>query len=104
LSQRSPEIGEIAEFLADNMVNTGNFGRFLVERVACRPDRSYLNGRMPSEGFEMSATLSTASLSRPLVLIALLAGVILAATLGLWACYGTTVFFEMVRAGWMACF
>jgi hypothetical protein len=42
--------------------------------------------------------------SRPLVLIALLGGAMLAVTLGLWAYYGTTVFFEMVRTGWVACF
>jgi hypothetical protein len=27
-----------------------------------------------------------------------------AATLVLWAYYGTAIFFEMVRAGWAACF
>jgi hypothetical protein len=42
--------------------------------------------------------------SRPLVLIALLGGAMLAVTLGLWVYYGTTVFFEMVRTGWVACF
>jgi len=52
----------------------------------------------------MATTLSGATLSRPLVLIALLGALMLAATLGLWAHYGTTVFFEMVRAGWVACF
>lgn len=52
----------------------------------------------------MAAIVSTASRSRPLVLIALLAGAMLAATLGLWAYYGTTVFFEIVRTGWVACF
>jgi hypothetical protein len=32
-------------------------------------------------------------------------GVALVAGTGLlWAYYGTTVFFEMVRAGWAACF
>lgn len=31
-------------------------------------------------------------------------GIVLMATLGLWAYYGTTVFFEIVRAGWAACF
>ena len=30
--------------------------------------------------------------------------VLLAATVVLWAYYGTTVFFETVRAGFMACF
>jgi hypothetical protein len=53
---------------------------------------------------EMAATLSTAGLSRPLVLLALLVGSLLAATLGLWGYYGTAVFFEMLRTGWLACF
>ena len=39
----------------------------------------------------------------PLVATALIA-VLVAATGGLWAYYGTTVFFEIVRTGWMACF
>jgi hypothetical protein len=30
--------------------------------------------------------------------------VLLAATATLWAYYGTTVFFEVIRAGWAACF
>jgi hypothetical protein len=44
---------------------------------------------------------------RPVMLIVLLAGVlgaILAGTIALWAHYGTTVFFETVRAGFAACF
>ena len=32
------------------------------------------------------------------------AALVMAATLALWAYYGTAVFFEMVRAGWVACF
>ncbi len=52
----------------------------------------------------MPAIVSTATVSRPLVLVALLVGVMLAATLGLWVYHGTTVFFEMVRTGWAACF
>lgn len=52
----------------------------------------------------MAAIISTAIVSRPLMLIALLGGVTLAAALGLWAYYGTAVFFEMVRTGWLACF
>jgi hypothetical protein len=31
-------------------------------------------------------------------------GVLLAATLALWAHYGTAIFFETIRAGFMACF
>jgi hypothetical protein len=47
---------------------------------------------------------TTASGARPLLLLAVLGGAIMAGTLGLWAYYGTTVFFEVVRTGWLACF
>jgi hypothetical protein len=57
-----------------------------------------------ARGFQMPATMPVATLSRPLLLVALLGGALLAATLGLWAYNGTTVFFEMVRTGWLACF
>ncbi len=40
----------------------------------------------------------------PVLLAALIGGLVLAATLGLWGYYGSTVFFEMVRTGWIACF
>jgi hypothetical protein len=43
-------------------------------------------------------------LSRPVAWLSALFGVLLVTTLGLWAYYGTTVFFETVRAGWAACF
>jgi len=52
----------------------------------------------------MPAIASSTTLSRPLLFVAAVGGLLLAATLGLWAYYGTTVFFEMVRAGWVACF
>jgi hypothetical protein len=53
----------------------------------------------------MPAIVSTTRLSRPLLLLlALVGGLIMAATLGLWMYYGTAVFFEIVRAGWVACF
>jgi hypothetical protein len=52
----------------------------------------------------MPAIASGSIASRPLVLVALVGGALLAATLGLWAYHGTTVFFEVVRAGWLACF
>jgi hypothetical protein len=42
--------------------------------------------------------------ARPLLLIGTVVGVMLAGTLALWAHYGTAVFFEMMRAGWAACF
>ena len=52
----------------------------------------------------MAATLTPATLSRPLALVAVVMVLLLAATLGLWAYYGTAIFLEMVRAGWAACF
>ena len=52
----------------------------------------------------MSAVVSNTALFRPIVLVALAIGVLLAAALGLWAYYGTALFLEMVRAGWAACF
>ena len=47
---------------------------------------------------------ATASLSRPLLALVLLLALLLAAALALWAHYGTAVFFEMVRTGWVSCF
>jgi hypothetical protein len=52
----------------------------------------------------MRAVASSTRLSRPLLLLALLCGVIMAATLTLWSYYGTSVFLEIVRTGWAACF
>ena len=31
-------------------------------------------------------------------------GLVLAGTIGLWAHYGTAIFFETIRAGFVACF
>jgi hypothetical protein len=50
------------------------------------------------------AAVTSVSRIRPLLLLALIGGAIMAGALGLWAYYGTTVFFEMVRTGWVACF
>lgn len=53
----------------------------------------------------MSATASTLGRKpKPLIAAAAIVGMLTAGTLGLWAYYGTTVFFEMVRTGWAACF
>jgi hypothetical protein len=46
----------------------------------------------------------TESHVRPLPLLALIGGAMFAGTAGLWAYYGTAVFFEIVRTGWVACF
>jgi hypothetical protein len=52
----------------------------------------------------MPAITSSSIASRPLILAALAGAAVLATTLVLWGYHGTTVFFEMVQAGWMACF
>jgi hypothetical protein len=54
------------------------------------------------------ANLDTAGAQRgpvwPLIVVALVTGALLALAGGLWLHYGTTVFFEIVRAGTAACF
>jgi hypothetical protein len=55
-------------------------------------------------GIKMPAAASSLTTSRPVLLVALLCGLVFAGTLGLWAYHGTAVFFEMVRTGWVACF
>jgi hypothetical protein len=57
----------------------------------------------------MPETIARPRLSAPLfaisALVALaLVGLVLVGTGLLWAQYGTTVFFEMIRAGFAACF
>lgn len=55
----------------------------------------------------MPATVSKPANSTtlwPLLLVSLLGGLVVALTIGLWVYFGTTVFFEMVRTGWLACF
>jgi hypothetical protein len=50
-----------------------------------------------------TAAAATSLLSRPLMLIAAAAGIVLAGTGALWAHYGTAVFYEMIVAGIAAC-
>jgi hypothetical protein len=71
-------------------------------RVAVPADQPYVSRGQEFEA--MPATVPTATLSRPAILLAGFAGVLLACTIGLWAFYGTAVFFETVRTGWIACF
>ena len=53
----------------------------------------------------MSTTFSAKPRMTGLVAVgAVVAGAAVAGTAVLWAYYGTAVFFEMVRAGWAACF
>ena len=52
----------------------------------------------------MSALASDHVRSRTIVLAGVAVLALFAATLALWAYYGTAVFFETIRAGWAACF
>jgi hypothetical protein len=52
----------------------------------------------------MTETAAHRPLSRTLVAAAGAIVLLLAGTVLLWAHYGTTVFFETIRAGFVACF
>jgi hypothetical protein len=79
-----------------------NHGKRLRSRIALGVRRAYVKELELETG--MPAIVSNAPLSRPLLLVAVVGGAMVAAALALWAYYGTAVFFEMVRAGWLACF
>ena len=50
-----------------------------------------------------TASAAPSLLSRPLVLVAAVVGILLAGTVALWAHYGTAVFYEVILAGIAAC-
>jgi len=52
----------------------------------------------------MPETAAPPTLSRPLLVAVGTATFILAGTILLWAYYGAAVFFETIRAGFVACF
>jgi hypothetical protein len=52
----------------------------------------------------MSQVLASRVLSLPLLAAGGAVAVLLAGTIVLWAHYGTAVFFETIRAGFVACF
>ena len=52
----------------------------------------------------MRETVAPCVMSRPLMLAGAAIAVALAGTVWLWAQYGTTIFFETIRAGFVACF
>ena len=57
---------------------------------------------MPTE-MPLSQTLTPARYTRALVMAAAALGALSAATLALWAHYGSAVFYEMILAGMAAC-
>ena len=52
----------------------------------------------------MRETVAPRFMSRPLILAAAPIMLALAGAVWLWAHYGATVFFETIRAGFIACF
>ena len=52
----------------------------------------------------MRETLAPHLMSRPLIVAGAVVAVLLAGTVWLWTQYGTTIFFETIRAGFAACF
>jgi hypothetical protein len=52
----------------------------------------------------MREILAHRTLSRPLLATCGAVALVLAGTVLLWAYYGATVFFETIRAGFVACF
>ena len=52
----------------------------------------------------MRETFAPQILSRPLIAAAALVATAIAGTVWLWAQYGTTIFFETIRSGFVACF
>jgi hypothetical protein len=52
----------------------------------------------------MPQAIAPPALSRPLLAAGGAVAFLLAGTLVLWAHYGTAVFFETIRAGFIACF
>ena len=84
-----------------------NIGR--ISPVAAGYNRSYLKREhrpLPvriNDTMPMSVT-SSARISLPLAALSAVIAMLLAGTLALWGYYGTAVFFEMLRAGWAACF
>jgi len=52
----------------------------------------------------MPALATESAWSRTMLFLGIAIVALLAASMTLWAYYGTAVFFEMLRAGWQACF
>ena len=52
----------------------------------------------------MTGSLAPAARSLPFLIVASMIAAVLAGTALLWVHYGTAVFFEIIRAGFVACF
>jgi hypothetical protein len=73
--------------------------------IAAAADRPYVRMVTPYLGMPMPPLGSAAAgFSRPLLALVLFVALLVAAAVSLWAYYGTAVFFEIVRTGWVSCF
>lgn len=52
----------------------------------------------------MPDAVATPRRSFPVLILAGAGGLLVAAAVAMWAHYGTAIFFEMIRAGFTACF
>jgi hypothetical protein len=102
LSQRSAKNRSNYRLFAAKMVNAaiGSAPQF----IAFRRLRPYFTcpGDLPMT--RTSATTPAPALTRPFLLLGAAGGALALVALALWGWYGTTVFFEMLRAGFAACF
>jgi len=81
--------------------------------VAVATDRTYLMGVRRGRAIDMPKELSKDMVmaeavspwrTGPILLAAGAVGLVLAGTIALWMHYGTAVFFETIRTGFIACF
>jgi hypothetical protein len=71
--------------------------------VAC--GAAYVMGMMAdAKPITKAGMSSQPSIHRALLAVAGIGGILIAGTLGLWAHYGSAVFYEMILAGIAACF
>jgi hypothetical protein len=72
--------------------------------IACSVETSSERAMGRQEAEMADIVSSFPQTRRPFVVLAGVFGLLLAVALALWAHYGTAVFFEMIRAGFAACF
>ncbi len=69
------------------------------------PDSAYLSlERVAAYSWQVAMSETIAGGRYPALIGAAVAALLVAGTMGLWAYYGTAVFFEVIRAGFVACF
>ena len=59
---------------------------------------------MGSETEPMRESFAPPVISRPLIAAGVVVAAAVAGTVWLWSQYGTTIFFETIRSGFVACF